>query len=85
MIFRYCKTIGPNVEIRENFTVHFLSDTKKTSSGAQCTVACIEASPPLPTSAPVCMIGYDSVCISNKTTDTRTAYCSAKVGFIKRQ
>ena len=48
-------------------------------AGAQCTIACIEDSPPPPT--PECMFGYDSVCLSSKSTDLRSAYCPSLVVF----
>ena len=76
---RYCGSFGPNVENKGNFSVHFVSGKRTTSSGAQCTVACMEASPPPPLPSPVCMMGYDSVCLSNKTTESRTAYCPFEV------
>ena len=83
MIFesRYCLTNGPNVQKRSNIIVQFTSDDSITRTGAQCTTSCIEDSPSPPPS-PLCMFGYDSVCLSSKSTDLRSAYCPSVVDII---
>ena len=80
MIFksRYCLTNGPNVQERGNIIVQFTSDDSIARKGAQCTIACIEDSPSPPPS-PLCMFGYDSVCLSSKSSDLRSAYCPSVV------
>ena len=76
--FRYCLSNGPNVQKRGNIIVQFTSDDSITRKGAQCTIACIEDSPST-TPSPLCMFGYDSVCLSNKSSDLRSAYCPSVV------
>ena len=78
---RFCLTNGPNVQNRGNIIVQFISDDSITRTGAQCTIACIEDSTS-PIRPPLCMFGYDSVCLSSKSTDLRSAYCPSLVEFI---
>ena len=79
--FRYCLSRAPKVQRETIINVQFISDESITRTGAQCTIACIEDSPsPIP--PPLCMFGYDSVCLSSKSTDVRSAYCPSVVEFI---
>ena len=77
LYFRYCLTNAPNVETEDHINVQFISDDRFIRTGAQCTITCIEDSPPPPPQE--CMFGYDSVCLSSKSTETRTAFCPAQV------
>ena len=86
--FRYCVTNAPNVETEGNIKIQFISDASAIREGAQCTIACIEDSPPpatttttTSTTEPECMLGYDSICLSCTSTESRTAYCPFKVDF----
>ena len=79
--FRYCLENAPNVETGGNINVQFISDDSVLRTGAQCTIACIEDSPPPP--SPQCLLGYDSVCISSKSTELKMAYCPSQVQFCK--
>ena len=73
--FRYCLSRAPKVQRETIINVQFISDESITRTGAQCTIACIEDSPP----PSECMFGYDSVCLSSKSTESRAAYCPSQV------